>query len=155
MLQVYGEGSCADTENTISDAIFVTISGKAHGDAMGQMTMQMKTMSEGDRKNRTENLRVIRHDSEEFLFVDLAVLIKVEFINHGLPGDDMGCQYGHSIESKGTHSSSSSNLSPISFATLRKFRRLILPVLSSSNSWKARRISSIGSRASISSLTAR
>lgn len=38
-------------------------------------------------------------------------------------------------------------------ATRRRFRRLILPVLSSSNSWNARRISSIGSRARILSLT--
>jgi hypothetical protein len=52
-----------------------------------------------------------------------------------------------------TYNSSSSRRSPISFATLLRFRRLILPVLSSSNNWKARRISSIGSRASIRSLT--
>ena len=52
-----------------------------------------------------------------------------------------------------THSSSSSNRSPISFATLRKFRKLIFPVLSSSKRWNARRISSIGSRASMRSLT--
>lgn len=52
-----------------------------------------------------------------------------------------------------TYSSSSSSLSPISFATRRRFRRVILPVLSSSKSWNARRISSIGSRANIRSLT--
>ena len=52
-----------------------------------------------------------------------------------------------------THSSSSSRRSPISFATRRRFLRLILPVLSSSNSWNARRISSIGSRARMRSVT--
>lgn len=52
-----------------------------------------------------------------------------------------------------THSSSSSSRSPISFATRRRFRNEILPVLSSSNSWNARRISSIGSLANMRSLT--
>lgn len=53
-----------------------------------------------------------------------------------------------------THSSSSSSFSPISFATRRRFRSEILPVLSSSNNWKALLISSKGSRARIFSLTA-
>lgn len=47
-----------------------------------------------------------------------------------------------------THSSSSPRFSPNSFATLLRFLNEILPLLSSSNSRKARRTSSIGSRAS-------
>jgi hypothetical protein len=29
---------------------------------------------------------IIRHNGEEFLLIDFSVLVKVEFINHGLPG---------------------------------------------------------------------
>ena len=51
-------------------------------------------------------------------------------------------------------SSSSDMFSPSSLATRRKLRRLIFPVLSSSNSLKALMISSFGSLCSIQSVTA-
>ena len=122
-------------------------------------------------------LRVVRHDGEEFLLIDLAILVEVEFVNHCLPrgqptrlvlmrdytasGEQLqvpggGYSCGANVVGEwvgSTHNSSSSSLSPISFATRRRFRKLIFPVLSSSKSWNALRISSIGSRARIRSLT--
>jgi hypothetical protein len=65
-------------------------------------------------------------------------------------GSDSECEK----RTRRAYSSSSSSRSPISLATRRRLRMEILPVLSSSKSWNARRISSIGSRARIRSLTA-
>jgi hypothetical protein len=126
----------------------------------------------------TKWLSIIGHYSEELLFVDFPILVKVKFVYHCLSrykgynehnvsaGTEQAARMGEMPGSTSTidlslrqasgnetHSSSSSNRSPISFATLRKFRKLIFPVLSSSKRWNARRISSIGSRASMRSLT--
>jgi hypothetical protein len=130
----------------------------------------------------TKRLCIVCHYGEEFLLANLAVLVEIKFIYHCLSGGkkkvvskrsrkycdtiakDVAasrCTLDQSLTTtsrdvvliKDAHSSSSSNRSPISFATLRKFRKLIFPVLSSSKSWNARRISSIGSRASMRSLT--
>jgi len=89
-------------------------------------------------------LRLVHHDLQELVFTDLAILIEIKLINHSLTGVSVY-----------TYSSSSSRFSPSSLATRFRFRRLILPVLSSSNRANARRISSLGSRAEMRSVTAR
>ena len=114
-------------------------------------TRRARINMEGGRARRW--LRVIGHDGEELLFVNLAVLVEVELVDHGLSvkkEESAGCE---GSRARDTHNSSSSRRSPISFATRLRFRRLILPVLSSSNNWNVRRISSMGSRASMRSLT--
>ena len=107
------------------------------------------------RKDRcqTKRLCVVRHDSEKLLLVDLAILVKVKFIYHRLSGNLIISQSTRAKINRITYSSSSSSRSPISLATRRRLRMDIFPVLSSSNSWNARRISSIGSRANILSVT--
>lgn len=129
---------------------------------------------EQEKHNRSKTrsvLCVVCHDCKELLFVDLAILVKVELVYHGLSAKGRctyisarspQCPKGRrgttekDVKSEKigfTYNSSSSNRSPISFATRRRFRSVIFPVLSSSKSWKARLISSIGSRAKMRSFT--
>lgn len=89
------------------------------------------------------SLWLVHHDLQELLLIDLPVLVQIKLVNHSLT----------SVSGK-TYSSSSSRFSPSSLATRFKLRRLILPVLSSSKSAKALRISSRGSRAAMRSVTA-
>lgn len=96
-------------------------------------------------------LSIVRHDSKEFLLIDFSVLVEVKFINHSLSKSQV--RSGSTETVIWTHSSSSSSLSPNCFATRRRLRSVIFPVLSSSKSWNARLISSIGSRAIIFSDT--
>ena len=107
-----------------------------------------------ERKERLEKLCVIRHDGEKLLLVDLAILVKVKLVYHRLSeGHHHQPARRRKWRNRITYNSSSSSRSPISLATRRRFRMDIFPVLSSSNSWNARRISSIGSRANIFSVT--
>jgi len=76
---------------------------------------------------------VRRHNSEKFLFVDLAVLVKVEFVYHSLSRGQKDSEQLQESRTE-THNSSSSKRSPISLATRLKFLRLLFPVLSSSKS---------------------
>ena len=92
--------------------------------------------------------------THKFCLADLAILIQVKLLNHRLPAVEehsnqleMGCRRA------GAYNSSSSKFSPSSFATRFRLRSDILPVPSSSNSLKARRISSSGSLARIFSVT--
>jgi hypothetical protein len=107
----------------------------------------------GSGRWRDQSCDLVGHNGKEFLLVDFPISVEVKFIDHGLSA--AGISEIASVKHVDTHSSSSSNRSPISFATRRKFRKLIFPVLSSSKSWNARRISSMGSRARIFSLTTR
>lgn len=92
--------------------------------------------------------RPVRHYIYKLLFIDLTIHVEIKFLDVSLT-----CPLRNtSIIAK---SSSSSNTSPSSFATLLRFLILIFPVPSSSNNWNARRISSNGSRWRIYSVIVR
>ena len=82
----------------------------------------------------TGRLCVVRHNGKKLLFVDLAILVEVKLIYHRLSAHPTIRISELQIDEKSTYNSSSSRRSPISFATRRRLRMDILPVLSSSNS---------------------
>ena len=87
-------------------------------------------------------LCVVRHDSEKLLLVDLPVLVEVKLVYHRLSGPPVN------VSPRKEDHKSAYNL-----ATRLRLRMDLLPVLSSSKSWNAPRISPIGSRAKILSVT--